>query len=126
MSRFIVAAAPTLVLRLARSRHSDRQISRAQPTMEKIKYQPVELKGQLRIVANTLISHKCMRAVYFMPTELRIYLVQPASTVMRPSRGMCGSCRPHIINNSPLMSLARSSESSFIPLPRLPLCMSVA
>ena len=39
--------------------------------------------------------------------------------------GMCGSCRPQIINISPLISPVRARLSS-PPRPRLPLWMSVA
>jgi hypothetical protein len=82
--------------------------------------------GQFRIIARTLIAKKSMLGVHFQP--LKIYArflklrVNQRAALERDMRIL----PPPKYSSSPRISPARANDPSFMPLPRLPLWISVA
>ena len=73
---------------------SNGQVSLAELTVEEGEHDSVKAVRQFGTVAWAFVAHESMRAVHLVAVEAQAEVVEGASTFMRPSSGMCGSCRP--------------------------------
>ena len=94
--------------------------------MEEIEDQTVEAVGQLGVVARAFVTHEGVGSVDLVPAQADAEFVEPGKDLQAAFERDVRVLRPQIMRSSPWISAARSRESSFMPLPRPPLWMSVA